>query len=83
MAICRRISEWTTANWCWLDEEEQIGRLNRMMVGWSNYFCLGPINPIEGSIPMPGNGSVSGCDGSTSCSVGVTHASPTNTCMTS
>jgi len=44
MAICRQISEWTTANWCWLDEEEQIGRLNRMMVGWSNYFCQGPVN---------------------------------------
>ena len=44
MAICRRISEWTTANWCWLDEEEQIGRLNRIMVGWSNYFCQGPVN---------------------------------------
>ena len=44
MAICRQISEWTTANWCWLDEEEQIGRLNRMMVGWANYFCQGPVN---------------------------------------
>ena len=44
MAICRRISEWTTANWCWLDAEEQIGRLNRMLVGWSNYFCRGSVN---------------------------------------
>ena len=44
MAICRRISESTAANWCWLDEEEQIGRLNRMMVGWANYFCQGPVN---------------------------------------
>ena len=44
MAICRRISEWTTANWCWLDMEEQIGRLNRMLVGWSNYFCRGSVN---------------------------------------
>ena len=44
MAICRRISELTSAKWCWLDAEEQIGRLNRMMVGWSNYFCQGPVN---------------------------------------
>jgi len=42
-AICRRISEWTTIRWCWLDEEEQIGRLNQMLVGWANYFCLGPV----------------------------------------
>ena len=44
MAICRRISELTSANWCWLDAEEQVGRLNRVMVGWSNYFCQGPVN---------------------------------------
>jgi len=44
MAICRRISEFTAANWCWLDEGEQVGRLNRVMVGWANYFCQGPVN---------------------------------------
>jgi hypothetical protein len=42
-AICRQISEWTTGNWCWIDVEEQVGRLNRMLVGWANYFCQGPI----------------------------------------
>lgn len=42
-AICRRISEWTTGQWCWIDVEEQVGRLNRMLVGWANYFCQGPI----------------------------------------
>ena len=42
-AICRQISEWTGEHWCWLDVEEQVGRLNRMMVGWANYFCQGPV----------------------------------------
>lgn len=44
MAICRRISEFTAAHWCWLDEQEQVGRLNRMLIGWANYFCQGPVN---------------------------------------
>jgi len=44
MAICRRISELTTADRCWLDEGEQVGLLNRMLVGWANYFCQGPVN---------------------------------------
>ena len=44
MAICRRISEWTELRWCWLDVEEQVVRLNQMLVGWANYFCQGPVN---------------------------------------
>ena len=43
-AICRRISEWTDLRWCWLDVDEQVGRLNQMMVGWANYFCQGPVS---------------------------------------
>lgn len=29
----------------WLDAEEVVGRLNRKLVGWANYFCLGPVSP--------------------------------------
>ena len=43
-AICRRISEWTDLRWCWLAAEEQVRRLNQMMVGWANYFCQGPVS---------------------------------------
>ena len=25
------------------DVEEQVGQLNRIMVGWANYFCQGPV----------------------------------------
>jgi len=45
-AICRRISEWTDLRWCWLAVEEQVRRLNQMMVGWANYFCQGPVSNI-------------------------------------
>ena len=42
--LCRRISEWTSSRWGLLDEKEQVTRLNRMMVGWANYFCQGPVS---------------------------------------
>ena len=41
--LCRDISKLTSREWTWLDEDEQVGRLNRMMVGWANYVCLGPV----------------------------------------
>ena len=28
-----------------LDAEVIVGRLNRQLTGWSNYFCLGPVSP--------------------------------------
>jgi hypothetical protein len=42
-AVCRRISEATDRRLCWRDTEEQVAHLNRMMVGWANYFCQGPV----------------------------------------
>ena len=27
-----------------MDTEERVGTLNRMLVGWANYFCLGPVS---------------------------------------
>jgi len=38
--LCRDISRLTGREWTWLDEKTQVARLNRMMVGWANYFCL-------------------------------------------
>ena len=29
---------------CWLEAKEVVGRLNRSLVGWANYFCLGPVS---------------------------------------
>jgi RNA-directed DNA polymerase len=42
--ICDAISECTGRHMAWLSAEELVGRLNRMLVGWANYFCLGPVS---------------------------------------
>jgi hypothetical protein len=42
-ALCREIHAQTERRWLWLDPEEMVGRLNRLLVGWSNYFCLGTV----------------------------------------
>lgn len=44
--LCRTISETTSRRWVLKDANEQVGRLNRMLVGWSNYFCLGPVGKV-------------------------------------
>ena len=28
----------------WADVEDRIERLNRLLGGWANYFCLGPVS---------------------------------------
>lgn len=38
LRLCRQISELTSCRWEPLDHEEMVGRLNRVLVGWSNYF---------------------------------------------
>jgi hypothetical protein len=42
--LCREISEVTSRRWTLLDPAERVARLNRMLVGWANYFCLGPVS---------------------------------------
>ena len=41
--LYREISRLTGPEWLWLDEKAQVDRLNRMLVGWANYFCLGRV----------------------------------------
>jgi group II intron reverse transcriptase/maturase len=33
-----------------LDAEYVVGRLNRKLTGWANYFCLGPVSPAYRAI---------------------------------
>jgi group II intron reverse transcriptase/maturase len=40
----REISDQTSRRWHWTDVEDRVARLNRMLLGWSNYFCLGPVS---------------------------------------
>ena len=49
-AICREISDMTGRRWLLLPAEERIGRINRMLIGWSNYFCLGPVSKAYGAV---------------------------------
>jgi hypothetical protein len=43
--ICGEIRELTGRNTTSLDSVEIVKKLNRMMNGWANYFCLGPVSP--------------------------------------
>jgi group II intron reverse transcriptase/maturase len=42
--ICEAISSETGRNTTLLDQQTVVGTLNRMMIGWANYFCLGPVS---------------------------------------
>jgi len=42
--LCRTIREMTSRRWLLMDATERVDKLNRMLVGWSNYFCLGPVS---------------------------------------
>jgi group II intron reverse transcriptase/maturase len=42
--ICDAIHESTGRHTTALSAEEQVAQLNRMLVGWANYFCLGPVS---------------------------------------
>jgi RNA-directed DNA polymerase len=38
------IRDVTDRRWCWTEVEDRVGRLNQKLLGWSNYFCLGPVS---------------------------------------
>ncbi len=42
--ICRAISDETRRNTVWQDSTIMVAKLNRIMTGWANYFCLGPVS---------------------------------------
>ena len=42
--LCEAISEMTGRDGTLLDSEDLVGGLNRMLIGWANYFCLGPVS---------------------------------------
>ena len=43
LGLCQEIREQTGRRWLWLEPEEMVGRLNRLLGGWANYFCLGTV----------------------------------------
>jgi RNA-directed DNA polymerase len=42
--ICEVISEMTGRDQLLLDQGMVVAKLNRTMIGWANYFCLGPVS---------------------------------------
>ena len=38
------IREVTDRRWLWTEVEDRVARLNQKLLGWSNYFCLGPVS---------------------------------------
>jgi hypothetical protein len=43
--ICREVSRLTSSRTLLCQAEERVARLNRLMIGWANYFYLGPVSP--------------------------------------
>ena len=42
--LCHAIREATGARWVCTDARDRVKRLNHMLIGWSNYFRLGPVS---------------------------------------
>ncbi len=49
-SICRTISDITTPRYQLLPSEMVVERLNRTIVGWANYFCLGQVSPAYSAV---------------------------------
>ena len=39
--LCREITDLTARRWAQLPVAEKVGRLNRKLRGWGNYFAMG------------------------------------------
>src|SRR5881392_4072626 len=48
--ICAAISEMTGRDQTLLDREMVVAKLNRTMIGWANYFCLGPVSKAYSAV---------------------------------
>jgi group II intron reverse transcriptase/maturase len=49
-ALRLKVSEQTERRWLWLDTGALVGRLNRMLAGWANYFRLGTVNKAYSAV---------------------------------
>jgi RNA-directed DNA polymerase len=48
--VCREVSDLTRRRWLPLDVQTRVVRINRLLLGWSNYFCLGPVSKAYRSV---------------------------------
>jgi hypothetical protein len=42
--VCRTISDMTSRRRLLIDTALEVAELNRVLTGWGNYFCLGPVS---------------------------------------
>ena len=50
LPLCREISEMTVIRWRLIPTADWIAKINRKLIGWSNYFCLGPVSPAYAAV---------------------------------
>jgi RNA-directed DNA polymerase len=48
--LCREISDMTSCRWRLIDTQDWVAKINRKLIGWSNYFCLGPVSPAYAAV---------------------------------
>ncbi len=51
--MVRQISEFTEARYGLLQPEPVVAKLNRALLGWENYFPLGPVSPAYCAVDAP------------------------------
>jgi RNA-directed DNA polymerase len=56
--VCAAISAETGQNKTLLDEAAVAAKLNRIMVGWANYFCLGPVSKAYRAVERHARGCI-------------------------
>jgi group II intron reverse transcriptase/maturase len=42
--VREKIHEATTPRWGWTDVADRVQKINRMLIGWASYYCLGPVS---------------------------------------
>ncbi len=50
--ICRALSDETGRDTVRLDPKVMVEKLNRMLIGWANYFCLGSVSNAYRAVDM-------------------------------
>ena len=50
--ICRAISDETGRDTVGQTPQALVGKLNRMLIGWANYFCLGAVSKAYSAVDM-------------------------------
>ncbi|ETW98408.1 MAG: hypothetical protein ETSY1_18860 [Candidatus Entotheonella factor] len=51
--LCGTIHDLTARRWLWMEEAVQVRRLNEVLGGWANYFCLGAASPAYRCVSQP------------------------------